>query len=90
MSYFILEKQARYNRHAGWIEDSDCDRCGGIIDTAGQVIKSPGNETKAGFKYSRELDCRWLIEFDVLSEIRLTVVSFELETGTYIDEKPCP
>ena len=86
----ILEKQARYNRHAGCIEDSDCI-CGGIIKSAGQVIKSPGNETKnAGFKYDRELDCRWLIEFDVLSEIRLTVLSFELEGGTYIKEKPCP
>ena len=75
-----IEKRSRYERSKGDLS------CGGVIDTPGQIIKS----TNYPNDYDNGLDCRWLIEFDHACEIRLTIVDFELESGTSMPSNPCP
>ena len=80
-----IEKRSRYERATADCPRGDCG-CGGVIDTPGQIIKS----TNYPNAYDNGLDCRWLIEFDHACEIRLTVVDFELESGTSMPSNPCP
>ena len=80
-----IEKRSRYERATADCPRGDCG-CGGVIDTPGQIIKS----TNYPNNYDNGLDCRWLIEFDHACEIRLTVVDFELESGTSMPSNPCP
>ena len=68
-------------------ENEDCDRhCGGTINEPGQIIRSLNTISD---EYDNNLDCRWLIKLDRLSQIRLTIVSFELESGAAMNDMTC-
>ena len=88
--FFALfsESQDLYKRETNDChEGEDCHRhCGGTINEPGQIIRSLNTTSN---EYDNNLDCRWLIKLDRLSQIRLTVVSFELESGAAMDHMTC-
>ena len=60
--------------------------CGGMIDSPGEVIKSPNFPNN----YDNGIECKWVIAFNQRDHIRLTVTEFELESGTNMPFNPCP
>ncbi|XP_046746481.1 cubilin-like [Diprion similis] len=52
--------------------------CGGIYTTPSGTITSPNFETR----YDRNLDCEWRIQIPVGERIKITWVSFDVETST--------
>lgn len=83
--FCFLEAEARHPREMDNPDCEDCNRkCGGIIDSPGQIIRSLNTTSDL---YDPNLECLWLIELDRRSQIRLTCTSFELESGT---AKMCP
>ena len=60
--------------------------CGGIIDSPGEIIKSPNFPNN----YDNNIECRWVIAFTHRDHIRLTFTEFELEAGTKMPFNPCP
>ena len=84
-AFSFLETEARHQREMDSPDCEDCNRkCGGIIDSPGQNIRSLNTTSDL---YDPNLECLWLIELDRRSQIRLTITEFELESGT---AKMCP
>ena len=86
--FAFLETEARHQRELESPDCEDCNRkCGGIIEFecgANQIIRSLNTTSDL---YDPNLECLWLIESDRRSQIRLTITSFELESGM---AKMCP
>ena len=66
--------------------DASNSDCGGMIDSPGQVIKSPNYPNN----YDHGDECKWVIAFNHRDHIKLTVTDFELESGTNMPFNPCP
>ena len=87
-AFAFLETEAGHQRELESPDCEDCNRkCGGIIEFecgANQIIRSLNTTSDL---YDPNLECLWLIESDRRSQIRLTITSFELESGM---AKMCP
>ena len=87
-AFAFLETEPRPQRELESPDCEDCNRkCGGIIEFecgANQIIRSLNTTSDL---YDPNLECLWLIESDRRSQIRLTITSFELESGM---AKMCP